>query len=110
MDDQRSFGQRPMVSGQWQCADCGTTITELPFEPDGTKPIYCRDCYRKNKPARPMGGARKDFGSRPMVSGQWQCADCGTQITELPFEPDGTKPIYCRDCHRNRRPARPSRY
>jgi len=111
MDDQQSFGQRPMVSGSWQCADCGTSITELPFEPDGSKPIYCRDCYRKNKkPRTSMGGARRDFGSRPMVSGSWQCADCGTSITELPFEPDGSKPIYCRDCHRNRKPARPSRY
>ncbi|MBU1202898.1 hypothetical protein KKH39_02555 [Patescibacteria group bacterium] len=56
MDDQQNFGQGPKVQGNWQCSDCGTEITQLPFEPDGDRPIFCRDCYRKNKPPR------KDFG------------------------------------------------
>ncbi len=33
------------------CADCGKQ-TEVPFEPRGDKPVYCSDCYRKNRPAR----------------------------------------------------------
>ena len=33
------------------CADCGKD-TEVPFEPRGDKPVYCSDCYRKNRPAR----------------------------------------------------------
>ncbi|MFC1952103.1 CxxC-x17-CxxC domain-containing protein [Chloroflexota bacterium] len=33
------------------CADCGKE-TEVPFEPRGDKPVYCSDCYRKNRPAR----------------------------------------------------------
>ena len=28
---------------------------------------------------------------------------------ELPLEPDGTRPIFCRDCHRNKRQTRPPR-
>jgi len=37
------------------CTDCGTAITELPFQPtvkeDGTYGrIYCRECNRKRKP------------------------------------------------------------
>jgi CxxC-x17-CxxC domain-containing protein len=33
------------------CAECGNE-TEVPFKPDGTRPVYCRDCYRKRKPRR----------------------------------------------------------
>ncbi|MGC9780094.1 MAG: DNA-directed RNA polymerase [Candidatus Heimdallarchaeota archaeon] len=33
------------------CADCGQK-TEVPFKPDGERPVYCQDCYRKRKPSR----------------------------------------------------------
>ena len=33
------------------------------------------------------------------------CADCGKE-TEVPFKPDGERPVYCRDCYRSRRPPR----
>ena len=33
------------------CADCGNE-TEVPFKPDGTRPVYCQECYRKRRPAR----------------------------------------------------------
>ncbi|MEM0467472.1 MAG: CxxC-x17-CxxC domain-containing protein [Candidatus Thermoplasmatota archaeon] len=33
------------------CSECGTE-TEVPFKPDGTRPVYCRDCYQKRKPKR----------------------------------------------------------
>ncbi|MDP2812354.1 MAG: hypothetical protein Q8O32_01550 [bacterium] len=38
-----------------------------------------------------------------MIQGNWQCSECGAQITELPFEPSGDRPLFCRDCHRKRR-------
>ena len=42
-----------------QCSDCGKD-TEVPFKPDGERPVYCRDCYQKHKkPSR--GGGR--YGS-----------------------------------------------
>ncbi len=49
--------------------------------------------------------------SRPftMVKGNWNCSQCGHEITELPFEPDGEKPIFCRDCHKQRIASRPPR-
>lgn len=31
------------------------------------------------------------------------CAQCGAQITELPFQPSADRPVYCRDCNRQRR-------
>jgi len=33
------------------CAECGKE-TEVPFKPDGTRPVYCRDCFQKRKPKR----------------------------------------------------------
>lgn len=57
MENQSSFGPRkPMIQGKWTCSQCGAEITELPFEPDGTRPIYCRDCHRARRGDRPSGG------------------------------------------------------
>ncbi|HLD27591.1 MAG TPA: CxxC-x17-CxxC domain-containing protein [Patescibacteria group bacterium] len=55
MDNRGNFGSRPMVQGNWTCSGCGAEITELPFEPDGDRPVYCRDCYKpkRNNNSRP---------------------------------------------------------
>lgn len=45
----------------------------------------------------------KDLPPRQMFKGEWSCAECGTKITELPFQPDSERPVYCRDCHQKRR-------
>mgnify|MGYP002243136468 CR=1 FL=1 len=33
-----------------ECAECGKE-TQVPFEPKGDRPVYCRDCFnaRRNK-------------------------------------------------------------
>ena len=49
MENQNQRDDRQMVNGQWTCAGCGAEITELPFEPDGTRDIFCRDCHRKKR-------------------------------------------------------------
>ncbi|HOK00404.1 MAG TPA: hypothetical protein PLE40_00785 [Candidatus Pacearchaeota archaeon] len=46
---------------------------------------------------------RGDF-ERKMVKGSWKCAECGKEITELPFDPREGSDVYCRDCYRNRKP------
>lgn len=33
------------------CADCGKQ-TQVPFRPTEGRPVYCRDCFAKRKPAR----------------------------------------------------------
>ncbi|MFA6065312.1 MAG: CxxC-x17-CxxC domain-containing protein [archaeon] len=33
------------------CADCGKE-TEVPFKPDASRPVYCRDCYQNHKKPR----------------------------------------------------------
>jgi CxxC-x17-CxxC domain-containing protein len=50
------------------------------------------------------------FTPRQTVKGNWKCADCGKEITELPFEPSPDRPIYCRDCWSKRRAERPRNY
>lgn len=53
MDNQnQSFGERQTHQGDWECSECKEKITELPFEPDGTRPIFCRNCYRQKRQNR----------------------------------------------------------
>lgn len=50
--NRRNFTPREMVKGNWKCSDCGTEITELPFTPAPDRPIYCRECWKKNNPKK----------------------------------------------------------
>jgi CxxC-x17-CxxC domain-containing protein len=47
---ERSFG-RPREMHKIVCSDCGNE-GEVPFRPNGTRPVYCRDCYAKRRPRR----------------------------------------------------------
>ncbi|MBI2625699.1 hypothetical protein HY573_02130 [Candidatus Parcubacteria bacterium] len=40
---------------------------------------------------------------RKWYEGEWTCSQCGAKITKLPFQPTGDRPVYCQDCHRQRR-------
>jgi len=51
-----------------------------------------------------------NFGPRKMFQGNWSCSECGAAITELPFEPSGDRPLFCRDCHRSKQPSRPNNF
>ncbi len=44
-----SYGNREMHKAT--CADCGKEC-DVPFKPDGTRPVYCRECYSKRRPPR----------------------------------------------------------
>jgi len=44
------------------CADCGEEC-EVPFKPDGTRPVYCRECFAKRRSQRSGFGGRRSFGS-----------------------------------------------
>jgi CxxC-x17-CxxC domain-containing protein len=33
------------------CSDCGKE-TKVPFQPDGDRPVYCRDCFSKHRKPR----------------------------------------------------------
>jgi CxxC-x17-CxxC domain-containing protein len=44
------------------CAECGKATT-VPFKPSGTRPVLCRECFSKNRPAG--GSGPRSFGDRP---------------------------------------------
>lgn len=67
----KSFGTRPSFGTkhdsrsepteffQATCNECKKTC-EVPFRPNGKKPVYCRDCF-KGKEETPSYGARNSF-------------------------------------------------
>ncbi|MDA2922043.1 hypothetical protein MYX07_02115 [Patescibacteria group bacterium AH-259-L07] len=55
------------------------------------------------------GGDQGNFPPRKMFQGNWNCSECNAEITELPFEPAPDRPLYCRDCWRQKRSQRFSR-
>src|SRR5687767_4904998 len=92
------------------CTSCGT---EFPFsaeeqefysskgfqEPKKCKP--CRDAAKQNRGGG-YGGGR---GGGGYGGGQRQlypatCSSCGIQ-TQVPFQPNGSKPVYCRECYQS---------
>ncbi len=42
-------GEKPRVSGDWSCANCGAAITSLPFTPRDTSNLKCLDCFKRSK-------------------------------------------------------------
>lgn len=57
--------------------------------------------FKKNnrftKSARPsFDGPRRDFGA-PREMFDAECSNCH-KMTQVPFRPNGTKPVFCRDC------------
>ncbi len=101
------FGNdRQMYSVDLSCAKCGAHISQLPFQPSGDRPVYCSDCNRAFRQTRaPRDGGGRSNGPRQMYQVNLTCADCGTAINELPFQPDGSKPVYCRACLMAKRAA-----
>lgn len=104
-----AFGtDRQMFDVDLSCAKCGTHISQLPFQPSGDRPVYCNECnraFRSERRGNDRGGRSGGFnrGPRQMYSVNLTCAGCGSQITQLPFQPTGDKPVYCRDCMQARR-------
>lgn len=46
MGDGNRGGQREMFPAT--CAACGRE-TQVPFRPSGDRPVYCRDCFDRNR-------------------------------------------------------------
>ena len=79
------------------CSDCNAEC-EVPFKPTQGKPVRCQDCFRKNRPQRSFGGGnRRNFNRGPREMHKATCAEC-KQECEVPFKPNGEKPVLCRDC------------
>ncbi len=89
-----------------QCADCGRTFPFTVEEQEfyATKgytnePKRCPTC-RANRKAERGGGSGGSYGGNrgPRQMFPATCARCGKQ-TEVPFQPRGDRPVYCRDCY-----------
>lgn len=109
------------------CEDCGcefehTAEDQARYAERGftSEPKRCRPC-RENRKARQQGGGgrrgggnqsaggrrsggerRGSGGGAPRPSFEATCAQCGVSTT-VPFKPTGDRPVYCRDCYRQRR-------
>lgn len=92
------------------CVDCGRTFPFTASEQEFfsikgfmNKPSRCGDCRAARKAANGgRGGARgSSYGRSEMFKAT--CSRCGG-VAEVPFQPSGDRPVYCRDCFA----ARPS--
>ena len=103
----------PYTDKTLTCQDCGQSFTfsaedQEFFATKGySEPKRCPSCRQARKAERGGGGGdggyRQQREMHPAV-----CAECGKD-TEVPFEPTGDRPVYCRDCFSRRSPER-SRY
>jgi CxxC-x17-CxxC domain-containing protein len=91
---------RQMFEVNEKCSECGAAITKLPFQPSGDRPLKCLDCFRAGRPSRNNNGPRQP---RQMYDVNLECAECGTKITQLPFQPSGDRPVFCFDCNKAKR-------
>ncbi len=102
------------------CVDCSSPFTFSSGEQEfyaakgfANKPNRCPDCRAARKAQRGAGGGggygasagggggygAGSRGEREMFSAT--CSQCG-QVAQVPFQPRGDKPVYCRDCFSTR--------
>jgi CxxC-x17-CxxC domain-containing protein len=88
----RGFGgrnDRPQMHDA-VCDNCGKQC-QVPFRPTGERPVYCNDCFGKDRDGE-RGHGREE---RRMYSAT--CSSCGKKC-EVPFLPTGGRSTYCNDC------------
>ncbi|MBC5824575.1 MAG: zinc-ribbon domain containing protein [Candidatus Eremiobacteraeota bacterium] len=98
------------------CIDCGQEFTFTAGEQEffsqkgfQNKPSRCGDCRQARKASRGNGGSTSSntMSDRPRYGAQREmfkvtCSECGNEA-EVPFQPRGDKPVYCRDCFQKQR-------
>jgi CxxC-x17-CxxC domain-containing protein len=89
------------------CVDCGhsfpfTVRDQEFFASKGftNKPSRCSDCRAARKGS---GGGRRTegYGAPRREMFKATCSQCGG-VAEVPFQPRGDRPVYCRDCFASR--------
>lgn len=110
-----SGGDRPEMF-KAICADCGASC-EVPFKPNGNKPVLCSNCFKGNDRSEERRDGRRNerkFSGRSSFASERPemhkaiCADCG-ESCEVPFKPSSDKPVYCSNCFKksDSRPSSP---
>lgn len=77
---------RPMEMHQATCARC-QKMCEVPFRPNGKKPVFCKDCFASGRPDVPgRDFSRPDHSARPSFrpeGGERRSDDLKAQIETL---------------------------
>jgi len=101
------------------CVDCGQEFTFTAGEQEffaqkgfQNKPSRCTDCRRARKAYRSTGANGGAFDMPRAAGGgaaremfRVTCSECGKEA-EVPFQPRGDKPVYCRECFQRQRSYR----
>jgi len=93
------------------CKDCGSDFVFTASEQDfyaekgfANEPGRCPECRAARK-AQNRGNNRgygnNSYGRRERQMYDVTCAECG-KPTQVPFQPSGDRPVYCRDCFKPR--------
>lgn len=95
---------------QLSCQACGSEFTFTAEEQEFynskgfQEPKKCKQCREQAKQRRSggygrgRGGGGGGYGRAPRQMYDAVCASCGVQ-TQVPFQPNGSKPVYCRECY-----------
>jgi CxxC-x17-CxxC domain-containing protein len=92
-----------------KCRDCGQEFVFTTGEQDFyaqkgfSEPVRCFSCRAARKASRGEGGLTA-FVPRSREMHSAVCGQCGKH-TQVPFEPRGSRPIYCSDCFSRQRSA-----
>ncbi len=94
------------------CRDCSQEFVfsaseqefyaEKGFQNEPGRCPTCRQARKQANGGRNTGGGGGAYARQPRQMYPAVCASCGTQ-TEVPFQPSGDKPVYCRDCYQSMR-------
>lgn len=91
------------------CRDCKRQFTFTAGEQEfyqsrgfTNEPTRCPDCRAQRRQERGDRGTATEAAEPRRKMYQAVCAACG-RPAELPFEPSGNKPVYCRSCFEARR-------
>jgi CxxC-x17-CxxC domain-containing protein len=70
--DRGGFNKGPREMFKADCASCGNSC-EVPFRPNGSRPVFCNNCFSKNGGGndRPQ---RREFSPRPSFQSHSQSA------------------------------------
>ncbi|MCW2276640.1 zinc-ribbon domain containing protein [Heliophilum fasciatum] len=90
------------------CKECGRefefTASEQEFYAEKgftNEPGRCPECRAARKANRNAGGGNSYGGRQERQMFSVTCSSCGAEA-QVPFQPRGDKPVYCRDCFQSR--------
>lgn len=67
-------------------------------------PKKCKACRAQAKQRRDSYQTGGEYGSKPFSQARPMfdacCHSCNNNM-QLPFQPDGSRPVYCPDCYKN---------